>query len=74
MLKEYNLYIEKLKENKKINILKIIKGKRAFDIIKIIFFNDNIKEANKWSKNFKKDDIINSLSFSIYKLYSFNIL
>jgi hypothetical protein len=57
-----------LKKNKKIKIIKVVKGKSALAAIKKVFFGDDKVEADKWQKETKwsSRDIANSI-FIIYK-------
>jgi hypothetical protein len=56
------------KKNKKIKIVKVVKGKAALDAIKKVFFGDDKVEADKWQKETKwsSRDIADSI-FIIYK-------
>lgn len=54
----YNDY----KNNKNIIIKKIYKGKEAFDKVKLLFFGKiNNENSRKWSENFNKKDINQSI-------------
>lgn len=61
----YNSFFQK---NKKIKIVKVVKGKAALDAIKKVFFGDDKVEADKWQKETKwsSRDIADSI-FIIYK-------
>ena len=53
------------KKNKKIKIIKILKGKAALDAIKKVFFGDDKVVAEKWQKEiiWSSRDIANSIFF-----------
>jgi hypothetical protein len=53
------------KNNKKIKIIKVIKGKAALDAIKKVFFGDDKVVAEKWQKEtiWTSHDIANSIFF-----------
>jgi hypothetical protein len=53
------------KNNKKIKIIKVIKGKAALDAIKKVFFGDDKVVAEKWQKEiiWSSRDIANSIFF-----------
>ena len=53
--------IKQINKNKKINIIKIFKGKYALCNIKLLFFGKNTKKATKWAKywnNYEKSKSI----------------
>ena len=53
--------INKMKNDDRITIVKKYHGQKAMNLIKKVFFGNDTKKANKWSKYWTKKEIDSSL-------------